>query len=125
MFAIIQNYNLRFFILFLFNFNREFLNAGFRAGKILLHQEKNMSETKIDKREDVNPEEGESKYGDVKFADPTNNKYPIDTPERTRAAWNYINHKDNAAKYDADEVETIKNRIRRAAKKYGIEISKD
>ena len=84
-----------------------------------------MSETKINKREDVNPEEGESKYGDVKFADPTNNKYPIDTPEHARAAWNYINHKDNAAKYDADEVETIKNRIRRAAKKHGIEISED
>jgi hypothetical protein len=84
-----------------------------------------MSETKIDRREDVNPEEGENKYGDVKFADPTNNKYPIDTPEHTRAAWNYINHKDNAAKYDVDEVETIKNRIRRAAKKHGIEISAD
>ena len=84
-----------------------------------------MSEAKIDRREDVNPEEGESKYGDVKFADPTNNKYPIDTPEHIRAAWNYINHKDNAAKYDADEVETIKNGIRRAAKKHGIEISED
>jgi hypothetical protein len=84
-----------------------------------------MGETKIDRREDVNPEEGESKYGDVKFADPTNNKYQIDTPEYTRAAWNYINHKDNAAKYDADEVKIIKDRIRRAAKKHGIEISED
>lgn len=84
-----------------------------------------MSEAKIDRREDVNPEEGENKYGDVKFADPTNNKYPIDTPEHVRAAWNYINHKDNAAKYDADEVETIKNRIRRAAKKHSVKISVD
>ncbi len=84
-----------------------------------------MGETKIDRREDVNPEEGESKYGDVKFADPTNNKYQIDTPEHTRTAWNYINHKDNAAKYDADEVKIIKDRIRRAAKKHGIEISED
>jgi hypothetical protein len=32
------------------------------------------SKTKrIDQREDVNPDEGERKYGDVKFADPTNN----------------------------------------------------
>lgn len=81
--------------------------------------------TKIDKREDVNPETGEHKYGDVEFADPTNNKYPIDTPEHVRAAWNYINHKDNAAKYDADEVETIKMRIKRAAKKHDIEINDD
>lgn len=86
-----------------------------------------MSETtkKIDRRDDVNPDEGEQKYGDVEFADATNNKYPIDTPEHVRAAWNYINHKDNAAKYDADEVDLIKTRIKRAAKKHGVEISED
>lgn len=77
---------------------------------------------KIDRREDTNPERGEQEYGDVEFADPTNKKYPIDTTEHVRAAWNYINHKDNAAKYDADEVKTIKGRITRAAKKHGIEI---
>ena len=81
--------------------------------------------TKIDRREDVSPKTGEQKYGDVEFADPTNNKYPIDSPEHVRAAWNYINHKDNAAKYDADEVKTIKQRIKRAAKKHGVEISED
>ena len=81
--------------------------------------------TKIDKRENVNPEEGKRKYGDVQFADPKNNKYPIDTEEHVRAAWSYINHKDNADKYDADEVETIKSRIKRATKKHGVEISED
>jgi len=81
--------------------------------------------TKIDRREDVNPKAGEHKYGDVEFADTTNNKYPIDTPEHIRAAWNYINHKDNAAKYDADEVTLIKRRIKQAAKKQGVEISED
>lgn len=79
--------------------------------------------TKIDKREDVNPETGEHKYGDVEFADSTNNKYPIDTPEHVRSAWSYINHKDNASKYDADEVDLIKNRIKKAAKKHDVEIS--
>jgi hypothetical protein len=78
---------------------------------------------KIELREDVNPEEGERKYGDVEFADPVNNKYPVDTPEYVRAAWSYINHKDNAAKYDADEVNKIKKRIERAAKEHGVEIS--
>jgi hypothetical protein len=81
--------------------------------------------TKIDRREDVNPKEGKRKYGDVKFADPVNNKYPIDTPEHIRAAWSYINHKDNAAKYDKDEVEKIKDRIKRAAKEHDIEISEE
>jgi hypothetical protein len=86
-----------------------------------------MSESgkKIDRREDVNPDEGEDKYGDVEFADPTNNKYPIDTPAHVRAAWSYINQKDNAAKYDADEVKTIKSRIKKAADKHGVEISED
>jgi hypothetical protein len=81
--------------------------------------------TKIDRRDDVNPKEGERKYGDVEFADPVNNKYPIDTEEHIRAAWSYINHKDNAAKYDKDEVALIKKRIKRAAKKHDIEISSD
>jgi hypothetical protein len=70
----------------------------------------------IDKRDDVNPKEGEREYGDVKFADTTNKKYPIDTEEHVRAAWGYIHHKDNAAKYDKDEVDTIKRRIKQAAK---------
>jgi hypothetical protein len=87
-----------------------------------------MAESKtarIDRRDDVNPDEGEQKYGDVKFADPTNNKYPIDTPDHVRAAWSYINHKDNAAKYDPDEVKLIKERIKRAAKNHDVEIGSD
>jgi len=81
--------------------------------------------TTIERRKDVDPKEGKREHGDVEFADPVNQKYPIDTETHLRAAWNYINHKDNAAKYDADEVKTIKNRIKRAAKKRGIEISTD
>lgn len=79
--------------------------------------------TKIDRRDDVSPKEGERKYGDVEFADPVNNKYPVDSAEQVRAAWRYINQRDNAAKYDADDVDTIKDRIKRAAKKHDVEIS--
>jgi hypothetical protein len=78
--------------------------------------------TTIDRRKDTNPDQGERDYGDVKFADETNNKYPIDTPKHIRAAWSYINHKDNAAEYDADEVKLIKNRIKKAAKSHNIDI---
>ncbi len=74
----------------------------------------------IDRRDDINPEEGKRAYGDVSFADPVNKKYPVDTPEHIRAAWSYINHEANAAKYDADEVNAIKDRIRGAAKKHDI-----
>ncbi len=78
---------------------------------------------RIEKREDVHPQEGVHEYGHVQFADPTNHKYPIDTPEHVRAAWSYINHKDNAAKYDKGDVKQIKDRIKRAAKRHGVEIS--
>lgn len=77
---------------------------------------------RIDRREDVNPKEGLREYGDVQFADPVNHKYPIDSEEHVRAAWSYINHQDNAAKYDKDEVNMMKDRIKIAAKKYDIEI---
>ncbi len=80
-----------------------------------------MAARKIDKRDDVNPERGLHEYGDVTFADPVNKKYPIDTPEHIRAAWNYIHHADNAAKYDADDLDTIKARIKKAAEAHGIE----
>ena len=81
-----------------------------------------MSE-RIKRREDINPKEGLHKYGNVKFADPVNNKYPINSPKHIRAAWSYIHHKDNAAKYDEDEVDKIKRRIQRAAKIHGIQLS--
>ena len=71
---------------------------------------------KIAERKDVNPKEGEHAYGDVKFADPVNKKYPIDTPEHIRAAWDYINKGDNASKYDPKDVSAIKSRIESAWK---------
>ena len=79
-----------------------------------------MATTKIDKREDTNPERGKHEYGNVEFADTTNKKYPIDTVEHIEAAWRYIHKTSNAAKYEAGEVKTIKGRIQSAAKKHGI-----
>jgi hypothetical protein len=96
--------------------------AALRKSDVSWKKEAAMS-PKIERRDDVSPKEGLHEYGDVEFADSTNKKYPIDTPEHVRAAWSYINHKDNAAKYDADEVKTIKNRIKQAAKTHGVEIS--
>lgn len=79
----------------------------------------------ISRRDDVYPNRGLHEYGNVEFADPVNNKYPIDNEKHIRAAWSYINHKDNAAEYDRDEVKTIKNRIKRAAKEHDIDIESD
>jgi hypothetical protein len=71
---------------------------------------------KIHRRADADPAEGVRKYGKATFADPVNNKYPIDTPGRIKAAWAYIHQPVNARKYSAAEVRTIKARIRRAAR---------
>jgi hypothetical protein len=71
---------------------------------------------RIKRRRDADPAEGRKKYGDTLFADPTNKKYPIDTPGRIKAAWAYIHQPSNAAKYTAGERRTIIARIRKAAK---------
>jgi hypothetical protein len=70
---------------------------------------------RIHRRKDTEPDTGVEKYGDTVFADPTNKKYPIDTPGRIRAAWAYIHQPRNAAKYTAAERRTIQSRIRKAA----------
>jgi HK97 family phage prohead protease len=50
-------------------------------------------------------------------------RYPLDSADHVRAAWSYINMPKNAAKYSAEQVASIKARIRSAAKKFGIQIS--
>lgn len=55
--------------------------------------------------------EGERKYGDVKFADPANDKYPIDTEEHIRAAWDYIHKGNDSDKYSPADLAAIKGRI--------------
>jgi len=79
----------------------------------------------VHKRDDVSPEQGEREYGDVAFADPTNKKYPIDTAEHVRAAWAYINKAGNADKYSHTDAEKIRDRIRKAAPGFGVDIDSD
>jgi hypothetical protein len=71
---------------------------------------------KIHRRRDADPQEGRERYGRATFADPVNNKYPIDTPGRIKAAWAYIHQSRNAEKYTAGELRTLKARIRQASK---------
>ena len=72
---------------------------------------------RIRRRRDADPAEGLEKYGQIRFADPTNKKYPIDTPGRIKAAWAYIHQPSNARKYRAAERRTIIARIRQEAKR--------
>lgn len=69
--------------------------------------------------------DGDNKpYGNVKYADPKNGKYPIDTEAHVRAAWSYINMPKNASTYPLNGVDigSVKARIKSAAKRFGIDI---
>lgn len=75
-------------------------------------------------------EDPQKPYGDVHYADPGYQddgkaRYPLDTADHCRAAWSYINQADNAAKYTAEQLATVKGHIRAAAKKYGVQIADD
>ncbi len=80
------------------------------------------SSKRIHRRSDADPAEGVEKYGKTLFADPTNKKYPIDTPGRIKAAWAYIHQPSNARKYTSAERRTIKSRIERAARARRVEL---
>jgi hypothetical protein len=55
-------------------------------------------------------------YGDVEYADPAEGKYPIDTEEHIRAAWNYVNKPKNAGILGS-KLSSIKSKIISAWKK--------
>jgi len=60
----------------------------------------------------------------TKYADPVNKKYPIDSPEHVRAAIVYF-IRYGLKFYTKQEAQLVARRILRAAKEYGINISKD
>jgi hypothetical protein len=77
---------------------------------------------RIHRRRDADPAEGVEKYGETRFADATNKKYPIDSAGRIRAAWAYIHQPSNAAKYTPAERRTIRKRIKDAANARKMEL---
>ncbi len=76
----------------------------------------------MEKRKDINKNRGLKEYGNVEFADNVNNKYPIDTEEHIRAAWNYFHMPRDYDKYSTKDRKTITDRIIKAWKE---KISKD
>lgn len=79
-------------------------------------------------------------HGDVEYADPGYldadgeqasksgkegvARYPVDA-EHVEAAWSYINQEKNAGQYTAEQLASIKSKIRAAMKKHGHEVSED
>lgn len=76
----------------------------------------------------IEPRKDDEPHGNVTYADPgykTDGKkrYPIDTEKHVKAAWSYINMPKNQKGYSSGQVNSIKGRIKTAAKKFGVEIS--
>jgi len=79
----------------------------------------------IERREDVSAAEKKraaGEYGDVTYADPVNKKYPLDA-DHIHAAIAYFSKPKNQAKYSPEERKLMWGRIRRAAKKHGVDLS--
>ncbi|MEZ4564831.1 MAG: DUF6582 domain-containing protein [Thermomicrobiales bacterium] len=74
----------------------------------------------ITRRPDINPEEGIREYGDVTFADPVNNKYPVDTREHIEAGWRYIHKGHDQSFYSPQDVACIESRIKEAGAAIGL-----
>jgi hypothetical protein len=101
------------------SYNQECLNKTLVANMVELRKQMTPVKSQVDevveeaKRKDVTPADkkaAEKEYGKVAYADETNKKYPIDTEEHIRAAWNYIHQARNAGKYP-DGGKAIKGKI--------------
>lgn len=79
-----------------------------------------LDDESITRRDDVSPKAGVKKYGSVKFADPKNKKYPLDTPEHVRSAASYFGMPKNRSEYSEEDQTKIDGRIRAAKKKFNI-----
>ena len=60
------------------------------------------------------------KMAESQFADPENKKYPVDTPEHTRAAASYAAKEHNAGRLSDAKFTEIQARINKARKKHGV-----
>src|SRR5215475_10914552 len=79
-------------------------------------------------------------YGDVPYADPGYldadgnqasksgkpgvKRYPL-SADKVMAAWSYINQEKNAGQYTAEQLKTIKGKIRHAMQQHGHDVSGD
>ena len=62
-------------------------------------------------------------YADPGYQSDKVKRYPLDTKAHAKAAWSYINQKDNAALYTANQLKRIRGRIKAALKKFGVDVS--
>lgn len=62
-------------------------------------------------------------YADTGLQKDGKSRYPLGTKDQTIAAWRYINMPKNSKEYTAAQLDTIKAKIRAAAKKFNVKIA--
>ena len=60
-------------------------------------------------------------YADPGYQADHQPRYALDNEEEVRAAWGYINQRDNARRYTPEQRRLIHQRIQAAGRKYGIQ----
>lgn len=69
------------------------------------------------------PHCGDRKFNKVKFADSTNKKFPIDTPENIRQSWATLHEGKNENKFSKDILQTMEGKIIEAWRRHiGVDI---
>lgn len=77
----------------------------------------------IRRHEGVDPQEGINNYGKVEFADPVNNRFPLDTPARVRDSYRRFDMEVRSSdSYSAEEADLVLGRILAAARAQGVQI---
>jgi phage head maturation protease len=84
--------------------------------ELIIDKDDDEDMTEVDKSKTPTGKEKTEPYGDVEYADEglredKKKRYPIDTEEHIRAAWNYINKEKNQKKYSPADVTKVKNKI--------------
>jgi len=71
------------------------------------------------------PQTKASTYADPGYQPDKAKRYALDTKAQAKAAWSYIHQADNAKPYTGPQLKRIKQRIKSALKRFGVEISTD
>lgn len=71
------------------------------------------------------PQTKASAYADPGYQPDKMKRYALDSKVQAKAAWSYINQAKNAKNYTGPQLKRIKQRIKAALKKFGVEISAD
>lgn len=62
-------------------------------------------------------------WADPGYQSDKKQRYDLSTKDKAKAAWSYVNQKDNAAKYTPAQLKRIKGRIKAALKKFGVTVA--